>query len=155
MLKEPNTLLMILKMLTNLTELGILYIIIAVIKVNDSKRISDIIETITSQGSEIPYVDELQRTSEKIVRNDYSLEDSLNSLASNIKQLTEEFLHSKNDFGTSYVSGISSCIYLPDFSNNGEYKLKIIGGSKSRNIDLPIDEDTLFDVASITKVYTL
>ncbi len=88
MLKEPNTLLMILKMLTNLTELGILYIIIAVIKVNDSKRISDIIETITSQGSEIPYVDELQRTSEKIVRNDYSLEDSLNSLASNIKQLT-------------------------------------------------------------------
>ncbi len=64
-------------------------------------------------------------------------------------------MHSKNDFGTSYVSGISSCIYLPDFSNNGEYKLKIIGGSKSRNIDLPIDEDTLFDVASITKVYTL
>lgn len=122
---------------------------------NDSKRISEIIETIINKGSEISYIDDLKNTSEEIIRKDYSLEDSLNDLANNIKILTEDFLNSRNSYGTRYISGISSCIYLPDFSNNGEYKLKILGGSRDRDIDLKIDEDTLFDVASITKVYTL
>ena len=117
-------------------------------------RVESIVEEIQSKGSEINASD-LINDSEKIIKSDYPLEEVLSSIASNIRILTEEFLHAKNKNNTLLVSGISSCIYLPDFSGNGEYKLKIIGGSRDRNIDLPIDEDTLFDVASITKLYTL
>ena len=68
---------------------------------------------------------------------------------------TKEFLIKKSKYDINYISGISSCIYIPSFDNSGEIKLKFIGGNSSRNNDLRINENTLFDVASITKLYTL
>lgn len=58
----------------------------------------------------------------------------MNDIANKIKEQTYGFLNQKNEYGTDFVSGISTCIYMPDFKNNGEYKLKLIGGSRSRNI---------------------
>ena len=118
------------------------------------EKIENIVEEIQSKGSEIDS-NELVKQSVDVIKKDLSLEDSLKSVATNVKILTEDFLSAKNANGVSLISGISSCIYLPDFSGNGEFKLKLIGGSKDRNIDLPIDENTLFDIASISKVYTL
>jgi len=119
-----------------------------------TNRIEEILNKIKSTGSQIND-ESLLRQSKEIIGKDYSLSESLLEIAKRIKLLTEEFLHKKNNDGISIISGISSCIYLPDFNHNGEYKLKLIGGSRDRNIELPIDENTLFDVASITKLYTL
>lgn len=119
------------------------------------KKLNELLIEMKQRGSEINYSDELINEASKIIKKDYPLEDILNSLAHELKRDTENILFSKNKYDIEYVSGVSSVIYLPSFNNKGNYKIKIIGGSKSRNIDLPIDENTLFDVASITKLYTL
>ena len=49
---------------------------------------------------------------------------------------------------SSFISGISSCIYLPDYENNGEYKLKLLGGKTNRSRSIKIAGDK-FDEAII------
>ena len=44
---------------------------------------------------------------------------------------------------------------MPDYVNRGSYKLKLLGGTRNRSTSIPIDENTMYDVASITKLYTL
>lgn len=120
-----------------------------------NKNIEDIIGELESKGSDIEYKDELQNKAEELIKKDYSLEEALSNIAREVIEQTSSFLNGKNEFGVQHLTGISSCIYLTDFSGNGEYKLKILGGTGSREIDLPVDENTLFDVASITKIFTL
>ena len=119
------------------------------------KNIDKILEDLIKSGSEINYLKELREKSLDIAKRDIELSEVLDDIAKEIQEQTFEFLNNKNRDDINYISGISSCIYLPDFKNNGEYKLRIIGGNTSRNIDLKVDENTLFDVASITKLYTL
>lgn len=118
-------------------------------------HIDSILEELVKSGSNISYIDELRKQSLDIIKKDIGLDEALSSVAKEIKELTLEFLSGKNSFDTNYITGISSCIYLPDLKNNGEYKLKLIGGKTGREKSLKIDENTLFDVASITKLYTL
>lgn len=118
-------------------------------------KIENIVENIESKGSEIVYKEELKKRAEEIIKKDYSLEEALKCISKEIIEETASFLNAKNKYDVQYLTGISSCIYLPDFLGNGEYKLKMIGGSGSRDIELPVDENTVFDVASITKVFTL
>ena len=61
-------------------------------KMSEQNRVTEIIEGITSKGSDIPYTDELQHISEDLIKKDYSLEDTLKMLSENVKLLTEEFL---------------------------------------------------------------
>ncbi|MBQ9072726.1 MAG: beta-lactamase family protein [Bacilli bacterium] len=122
---------------------------------NRETSIDEILNQLVKSGSEIEYLKELKERSIELTKKDIGLDETLGSIAKEIKEQTEEFLNQKNQYGTNYIAGISSCIYLPDFNNDGEYKLKLIGGSRSRNKDIKIDESTLFDVASITKLYTL
>lgn len=118
-------------------------------------NVDTIIDDLRKSGSNIDKLEEFRNDITTKLKKDRSLEETLNEIVDRIKEQTEEFLHRKNDFGTNLISGISSCIYMPDFNNNGEFKIKLIGGSRSRNLDLKIDENTMFDVASITKLYTL
>jgi len=62
-----------------------------------------------------------------------------------------EFMTQTNTEKETLVEALSTCIYLPD--KNGEYKVKFLGGKTSDGLD--VNKDTLFDVASITKMYTL
>jgi len=119
------------------------------------KYVNEIIEELKKSGSEIKDDELISKTASILVNKDYSLEEALESIAKEVYEETRKLLTSENKYGVNYLTGISSCIYLPDLSGNGEYKLKIIGGSSSRDIDLPVDENTVFDVASITKVFTL
>lgn len=118
-------------------------------------NIEQILNELVKTGSNIDYINELKNQSLDILKKDRGLDEVLASIANEIKDATQQFLSEKNSFDTSYITGISSCIYLPDFNNNGEYKLKLIGGKTGRGKSLKIDENTLFDVASITKLYTL
>ena len=119
------------------------------------EQIDLILDELVKSGSEIDYLKELRKRSLDFSKKDVDLEETLSSIAKEIKEETEIFLNGKNTYGTNYISGISTCIYLPDFNNNGEYKLKIIGGKGHRTKSLKINENTIFDIASITKLYTL
>ncbi len=118
-------------------------------------NIDCILNKLVNSGSNIEYLKELREQSLALTKKDVDLKEILDKIAIEIKEQTEEFLNSKNQYGTNYISGISTGIYLPDYSDNGEYKLNIIGGNTSRNNKSKVDENTLFDVASITKLYTL
>lgn len=122
---------------------------------NGEKYIDKILDELVKSGSQIDYLKELKERSVDFTTNDRGLDEVLANIAKELKEQTESFLNQKNSYGINYISGISTCIYLPDFNNNGEYKLKLIGGTTSRSKDLKVNESTMFDVASITKLYTL
>ena len=122
---------------------------------NKENSINNILEDLVNKGSNIDYLQELKEKSISLVSKDRGLDEVLGSIASDIKLETEKFLSGKNQFDTNFITGISSCIYLPSFNNKGEYKLKLIGGKTARTRSIKVNEETLFDVASITKLYTL
>lgn len=122
---------------------------------NKESNIDQILDELIKSGSKISYLKELREKSLNLIKKDIDLNDALNSIAKDIKEETEIFLNKKNNYGINLISGISSCIYLPDFKHNGEYKLKLIGGTTSRNKNIEVNTKTLFDIASVTKLYTL
>ena len=122
---------------------------------SEEKKVDKIFEELIKSGSEISYLKELREKSLDIAKKDINLSETLEDITKEIQEQTYEFLNGKNKDNINYISGISSCIYLPDFKNNGEYKLRLIGGNISRNLDIKVDEHTMFDVASITKLYTI
>ena len=122
---------------------------------NKERIIEEILNGLVNSGSQIEYFKNLREESLALTKKDIGLDEALASIANGIKEETEAFLNQKNEYNTNYISGISTCIYLPDFRNNGEYKLKLIGGKEARTKSLKVSEKTLFDIASITKLYTL
>lgn len=119
------------------------------------EKIESILNDLVKSGSNISYLEDLKKDSLELLKRDISLSELMDNIASSLRESSLEFLNGKNDFDINYISGISSCIYLPSFDGNGQVKLKFIGGNRSRNFDLKVDENTLFDVASITKLFTL
>ena len=92
---------------------------------------------------------ELKEIMKKI--DDRSPEETIEELTNEIKEKSQMFLDKKNQDNESIITALSTCIYLPSLT--GEYKLKFIGGKTSDGLD--VNEETLFDIASITKMYTL
>lgn len=118
-------------------------------------NIDNILDELVKKGSNIEDLKHFREKSLSMVKKDEDLNEVLGHISRDIKDQTEAFLNSKNQYGTNYITGVSTCIYLPDYENNGEYKLKLIGGKTGRTRNIKVDENTLFDVASITKVFTL
>lgn len=122
---------------------------------NKEKNVNIILNELINKGSNIDYLQELKEKSISLVSKDRGLDEVLGSIANDIKLETEKFLSGKNQYDINFITGISSCIYLPNFNNSGEYKLKLVGGKAARTKSIKVNEETLFDVASITKLYTL
>lgn len=122
---------------------------------NRENNIDQILNKLLKTGSEISYLKDLRKKVLFITEGNEDFISIMNELSDNVKNKTEQFLYSKNSDNINYISGISSCIYFPSLDNSGELKLKIIGGNRNRHTSLKIDEYTMFDVASITKLYTL
>lgn len=122
---------------------------------NIENNIDIILDELIKKGSKIDYLKELKEECIRIINKDIDLDEALSSIATEIKYQTQDFLEGKNIYNTNYISGITTSIYLPDFKDNGEYKLKLIGGKINRSKSMKVDKNTLFDVASITKLYTL
>ena len=121
---------------------------------NVEERIDIILNNLLNSGSNISYLKELRDKSIIEISKDYDLKDTLKNISVDIETLTKMFLDDKNEFNTSYITGISTGIYLPDY-NDGTYKYTLIGGNTSRYHEGKVDFETKFDVASITKLYTL
>ena len=107
------------------------------------------------EGENPDYKADFRSEAISLLSHDEDLESVLKSITNDIENITVEFLNKKNEFGVSYITGISTGIYLPDYSDNGTYKYTLVGGDRSRYEEGKVNFDTLFDVASITKLYTL
>lgn len=103
-----------------------------------------------SDSQDLKIISEEIRKLMKAVDNN-SPSELISNLSKEIMERSYEFLNEKNSEKETLVEALSTCIYLPDI--NGEYKLKFIGGKTSDGFD--VNDETLFDVASITKMYTL
>jgi len=122
---------------------------------NKENNIDKIFDELLKKGSQIDYLKSLRKQSLDIIKKYNDLDICLASVAKQIKEQTELFLNQKNIDNINYISGISCLIYLPSFESNGEYKLKLMGGKTRKSKSLNIDENTLFNIDSITKLYTL
>lgn len=80
-----------------------------------------------------------------------NFESVLKEITEDIKNETKKFLGKTNINGETYTDGISTCIYLP--KENGSYKLTFLAGKDSYGNE--ISKNTMFDIASITKMFTL
>lgn len=105
--------------------------------------------------SDVVRSDKVLADAKKYLNKDISLREVLVLFEKEINEMTYEFLNTKNKDGIRLVSGISNQIYLPNYENNFSYRYKVIGGYRNREMKDKIDENTLFDVASITKLFTL
>ncbi len=116
--------------------------------------VDEILASLIETGSNISYIKELRDKSTELIGKDMDLKDVLYGIANDVQTYTEMFLSAKNEFDVNLISGISTGIYLPDYENGG-YKFKILGGTTKRNGEERINDETKFDIASITKLYTL
>ena len=81
-----------------------------------------------------------------------NLDSVVSEVIAEVEKETINFLNKKNDASETYVDGISTCIYLPD-RERGNLKLEFFCGKDSSGND--IDVYTYYDIASITKLFTL
>ena len=117
-------------------------------------RIDNILNDLVSSGSNIPYLKELRTKCLYIINRYHELEDVLFSIISEVERESITFINKKNTDKNFLISGLSTGIYFPD-SEYGSFKYILTKGYRSRSSDEEINFNTLFDVASITKLYTL
>ena len=117
-------------------------------------RVDNILNNLISSGSNIPYLKELKNRCLFIINRYYELEDVLFSITSEIEKESIKFINQKNIYDTSLISCLSTGVYFPD-NEYGSFKYILTKGYRSRDGKDEIDFNTLFDVASITKLYTL
>lgn len=102
-------------------------------------NLESIFDKLKVDGSKFS-VEELRKLKEELeyyLKKDYSKEEISLKIAYDVKEKTEELLYNEHEV----ISGISTLISIYDSS-----RIDVIGGKK-------IDENTFFDVASITKLY--
>lgn len=83
------------------------------------------------------------------------LMDELTKLEAELVFHTERFLDTKNEYGTNVITGISSTVFIPSLDCKDNYTFRIISGERGRDNKEQIDESTMFDIASVTKMFTL
>lgn len=110
-------------------------------------EIDDALKSLISSGSkfDLEKLKIIRKELQKYINKDYCLDEVINLVALEIKEKTEEFLYSEN----KSIAGISTSIFL-----SPNYHINIMGGSKKWSVFDEIDNNTLFDIASITKLYT-
>ncbi len=97
--------------------------------------------------------EDINRIAPKLQKNlDKPLEQLVSEIVKEIKEETKKFLEKRNEQGETYIDGISTCIYLAD-RDRGNLKLTFHSGIDNSGND--IDSSTFYDVASITKLFTL
>lgn len=115
-----------------------------------SEKLEIILENLRKSGAvlkeeEVKY---LKNFMAHEIKKDYGIHEILETLTKELEEQTKEFIHLTNQV----VSGISSCIYLPNL--DGTYSITVFGGTTSYDGKTEVNEKTIFDLASITKLYT-
>lgn len=109
-------------------------------------KVEEIIENLKRNGSKFDSLD-IERIRKQLISyiaKDYSKSEIDDFLTLDLKEKTEELLYGKKGI----INGISTSIYLSSGTT-----ISILGGNRRNNTYEKIDENTLFDIASITKLY--
>ena len=115
-----------------------------------------IIKDLELTGSNIEELKEIRETVKRNSDANKDLDTIMFELKENIKDITSKFYNGKNNFGIKYMTGFTSSIYIPSFDSSGEIKILLNGGETGRvSNKIEVNKDTLFDTASITKLFTL
>jgi len=109
-------------------------------------KVEEIVSRLIESGSKFndKRLEKIIKQLEHYINGDYSYEEISEYLAKNLQEKTGEFLYDKNQI----ITGISTSVFL-----NPGIEVNIIGGNLRKNQSEKIDENTLFDIASITKLY--
>ena len=119
------------------------------------KNLNSILIELECNGSNREAINKLKKKIIPILEKNKSLDIIIRNIIDKIVIETKKFYKLKSKDNINYMTGFSSSIYLPSFDSK-EFKLILTGGVGSRlNNNLKINKDTLFDVASITKLFTL
>ncbi len=114
-------------------------------------KLEKILEELVRNGSSFDKeeLSKIQSYVKQELRKDQSITDCLTDLTKELAEHSEEFINHTEQV----VSGLSSCIYLPN--TDGSYSITIFGGkTKYGDQGQEVDEKTVFDLASVTKLYT-
>lgn len=114
-------------------------------------RIDEILETISKNAFKIDVktLKQIKQSVLKELKKEQSIEEILQNFTKELEECSREFIDNPN----KVISGLSTCIYLPNES--GSYSITVYGGKVNYDENgKDIDEKTIFDLASITKVYT-
>ena len=115
-----------------------------------------VLNDLEKSGSNTEDLKKLGETLKNDLSKGKDIDTIMHELITNIRQETENFFRGTNQYDVNYMTGFTSGIYLPSFDGSGEIKLVLYGGDSSReNNSFKIDSKTMFDVASITKLFTL
>lgn|SRR5574344_148704 len=115
-----------------------------------NKKLDELIKN----GSNVEDIEKIKPT---IIADFNMLDDKdpdkiMGKLSDEILMTSKEFIESKNSLSQSYLDGLSTGIYLRD-QNTGDYKITFLGGKN--NTGGLVDNNTKFDIASVTKMFTL
>ena len=113
-------------------------------------KLETIINNLKKNGSTFnsEELKKIRKELEQELKKDYGIQEDLKTLTRKLEEYSYEFLGSTNQV----ISGLTSCIYLPN--PDGNYSITIFGGTTDYDGKIKIDEKTIFDLASITKLYT-
>lgn len=118
-------------------------------------KVDLILENLVDSGSDKEEIKRLRDRAIETVSKDREFFEVVSEVGKITKENTQKFLYDTNKDGVRYIEGISSNILVHDFYK-GDAGVNIIGGNTKRdNKGVDIDCNTLFDVASVTKLYTL
>ncbi|HHW69218.1 MAG TPA: beta-lactamase family protein, partial [Tenericutes bacterium] len=123
---------------------------------NKQNMLSDFFNQLLNNGAG---KESLNKLKEKIIKIIPDLkEDNKDKLIEHvISEMIEKsrmFLNEKNQYDMNLITSLASSIYI--FDKHGQYKFKFIGGVESRyDNSKKITEETVFDIASITKLFTI
>lgn len=119
----------------------------------NKEKIDLILEDLVKKGSDKKEIEKLKPKCIDLLKYDRDYQELYEEQALTLSWDTEDFLWDSNKLGYWYLLGISSSIFL-----GGDDFLNVLDGyryQRDKNPDYDIDENTLFDVASITKLFTL
>jgi len=121
---------------------------------NKIQVIDEILQDFVNKGSSINTINSIRPTIISIIENikDQEPEEIIQPIIHKIEKATDHFLHQKNDKDINLIYGISSSILA---SGKDDWKLLFYGGKTNYDGLHDIDENTPFDMASVTKLYTL
>lgn len=120
------------------------------------KELDSILYELESKGSNKDELSKLKKKLIPILNQNKDLEIIIKDIVDKIVFETKKFLNLKNKDDINYNTGFSSSIYLPSFDGSGEIDILLTGGYGSREKEnFKITSNTKFDIASITKLFTL
>lgn len=116
--------------------------------------IDDILQDFVDKGSSLDTITAIRPKIINIIENinDKTPEEIIEPIVSEIVRATHFYLNQKNDKDINLIYGISSSILA---CGNEDWKLYFCGGTTNYDRLYEVNESTPFDMASITKLYTL